>query len=326
MLEIAYNLKSFKLFEGDTSVSTIAELFERVVAILAHRVLDRARKGLFQAYLTERDELLFVRGRIDIRESLKHAMHGQPYLDCEFQQLTHDLEDNQILLWTLYRVSRAGLQRAEVIQAVRQAYRVLSGVVKLTEKKVEHCLNRFYHRLNDDYRLLHGLCRLLLEHIGPDTKLGDRAFLPFQLDMPNLFELFVAEWLKQNALEKWDVAAHHSVKLKSNAELTFDIDLLLRDKELGRSIAVLDTKYKGITQPTSSDIQQVIAYAVEMGVDRAFLVYPGKNSPPITAQVGNIEVSCLSFDVSTNLALAGASFRPGPRFGAGKRMLPADPR
>src|SRR5262249_50890435 len=99
MLEVAYNLKSFALLEGETSVNTIEELFERVASILAHRVLDRARKGLYQAYLTRRDDLAFVRGRIDIRESLKRSLHGSAYLHCEFQHLTHDLEDNQILLW-----------------------------------------------------------------------------------------------------------------------------------------------------------------------------------------------------------------------------------
>jgi 5-methylcytosine-specific restriction enzyme subunit McrC len=235
-------------------------------------------------------------------------MHGSPYLHCEFQRLTHDLEDNQILLWTLYRISRAGLQRPEVIRAVRQAYRVLSGTVKLTEKGAEDCIKRFYHRLNDDYRLLHGLCRLLLEHLGPDINLGDRVFLPFQLDIPILFELFVAEWLKQNAPQEWIVAAHHDVTLKANAELTFNIDLLLKDKQSGCSIAVLDTKYKATKYPTATDIQQVVAYAVEMGVNRAFLVYPGKNSQAIKAQVGDIEVNSVSFDLSTNLTEAGLSF------------------
>src|SRR5262245_48284884 len=142
MLEVAYNLKSFALLEGETNINTIEELFERVASILAHRVLDRARKGLHQAYLTERDDLAFVRGRVDIRESLKRSLQGSAYLHCEFQHLTHDLEDNQILLWTLHQTSRARLRRPEVAHAVRKAYRVLSGTVRLSKKGAEDCINR----------------------------------------------------------------------------------------------------------------------------------------------------------------------------------------
>ena len=81
-----------------------------------------------------------MRGRIDIRETLKRSLHGSVQVHCEFQQLTHDLEDNQILLWTLYQTSRAPLQRPEVIRAVRQAYRVLSGTVDHTPKYGADCV------------------------------------------------------------------------------------------------------------------------------------------------------------------------------------------
>jgi len=305
MLEVAYNLKSFALLEGETNVNTIEELFERVASILARRVLDRARKGLYQAYLFERDDLAFVRGRIDIRESLKRSLHGSAHLHCEFQQLTHDLGDNQILLWTLHQTSGARLRRPEVARAVRQAHRVLSGTVSLNEKVPEDCINRFYHRLNEDYRPLHGLCRLLLEHLGPDIEHGEHLFLPFRLNMPLHFEAFVAEWLKLHAPQAWLVTAQHEAKLKANAERTFRIDLILADKQSGQAFAVLDTKYKSSELPSEADIQQVVAYAVEIGVKRAFLLYPHSRSRPIHVRVGDIDVRSLEFDISCELNDAG---------------------
>jgi 5-methylcytosine-specific restriction enzyme subunit McrC len=307
MLETAYSLKSFQLLEGETNVETIEELFERVASILAHRVLDRARRGLYQAYLSEREPLTAVRGKIDVRESLRLYLGGSEKLFCEYQQLTHDLEDNQILLWTLYCVSRRGIRRPEVRRAVRQAYRVLVGVVGLSPKGHQDCINRLYHRLNDDYRSLHGLCRLLLEHMGPDISRGEALFLPFKLNMPLLFELFVAEWLKGNAPQQWIITAQHAAKLKASAELVFRIDLLLKDRMSGRAIAVLDTKYKSTEVPTEADIQQAVAYAVEMGVKNAFLVYPNIVSP-VRALIGEIDVRSVSFDISSQLDSAGLKF------------------
>jgi 5-methylcytosine-specific restriction endonuclease McrBC regulatory subunit McrC len=113
--------------------------------------------------------------------------------------------------------------------------------------------------------------------------------------------------LKQHAPQDWLFTPQYEAKLKANAELTFRIDLLLKNRSLGTSIAVLDTKYKSAEVPNESDIQQVVAYAVETGVKRAFLLYPRRQSKPIKARVGDIEVGSLSFDLSSELNQAGNS-------------------
>ena len=53
MLEVAYNLSSFHLFEGDIEIESIEDIYERIVSILARRVIDRARKGLYRSYVGE---------------------------------------------------------------------------------------------------------------------------------------------------------------------------------------------------------------------------------------------------------------------------------
>jgi 5-methylcytosine-specific restriction enzyme subunit McrC len=283
----------------------VAGLFERIASILSNRVLERARKGLHQAYVGRHEDLLSVRGRIDIRESLRRVPPTSGRLPCEFQELTPDLEDNQLLFWTLHRVARFGLQRDQVQKTVQRACRVLAGTVSLQEKLPSDCIGRWYHRLNDDYRPMHGLCHLLLDHLGPDILVGERQFLPFVLDMPMLFESFVAEWLKQAAPEPWLFKAQHRAKLKSTADLSFRIDLILRDRMTGNALAVFDTKYKLSEAPTESDVQQVVAYAVEMGVDRAFLIYPSAHSQHIKAQIGHIQVDSLICDLALGGHAAG---------------------
>ena len=61
MLEYAYQLKSFKLFEGVVDVAVIEDFSERLASILARRVLDRVRKGLYSSYIKQEDDLPFVR-------------------------------------------------------------------------------------------------------------------------------------------------------------------------------------------------------------------------------------------------------------------------
>jgi 5-methylcytosine-specific restriction enzyme subunit McrC len=307
MLEYAYKLKSFRILEGIIDTETIDDLFERLASILARRVLDRARKGLLQGYLQETDSLSFVRGRIQIVQTLRNASRGSPQLYCEYEEHTIDLEDNRILAWTLYCLRRLQFKRLSVQREVRQAYLVLAGSITLEQKDAQDCVERFYHRLNKDYEPMHGLCRLFLEHLGPGISAGERLSLPFMLYMPKLFETFVAEWLKENMPSDIAVDPHYGVKLESTVELRFDMDILLRHKSTGKVLAVLDTKYKREMQPNEEDISKVVAYAVQMNAPLAILIYPSTLSHPTRTKVGDIVVQTVVFDIN-NDDLGGASF------------------
>src|SRR5450759_4435745 len=298
MLEVAYKLKAFNILEGETAVESLEEIYERIASILAKRVNDRFRKGLYRGYLEKSEDLEYVRGRVDIRGNIRNALLTAPRLRCRYEELTADLEENRILLWALYLASRIGLTRDEVKRQVRQAYRNLIGAVSLEPRSARDCIGRFYHRLNDDYKPMHGLCRFLIEHAGPGTNIGSHEFLPFSVDMPKLFEEFVAEWLDEKLPEKLKVDHQFHVQLNANADLSFRIDLVLRDRMSGRALAVIDVKYKIAEQPSESDIQQVVAYAVELGVSRAHLVYPFSLSQPVEVKIGNVKVSTIGIDLS----------------------------
>ena len=193
MLEVAYDLQSFELLKGETTIGSLEDLFERVVSILARRVLDRVRRGCHQEYVEHVDDLVWVRGRVDTRGNLRNVVRKNPAVRCRFEDLTPELEDNEILLWTLFVASRFYLRRPEIAEQVRRAYRAMAGAIPLVEKSPQSCIARLYTRLNDDYRVMHGLSRLLLEHAGPHLAGGTRTFIPFCLDMPTLFEIVRGE-------------------------------------------------------------------------------------------------------------------------------------
>lgn len=308
MLEIAYNLKTFRLFEGETAVKTIDELFERIVSILADRINDRVRRGLYREYVEKSEDLAYVRGRIDIRGNIANVLRNDPALRCRFEELTADLEENQILLYALHLASRIRLTRLDVAQKVRRAYRALVGTVQLTEFKAQDCINRFYNRLNDDYRPIHGLCRLIFEHAGPTVERGGSAFLPFALNMPVLFESFVAKWLQGHVPPEFRVREQFTTRLKANAEMSFRIDIVIEEKASRKPLLVLDAKYKDAVLPQESDVQQVVAYAVERGVTGAALVFPKALASPFSAQIGPISVEAISYNLAGVLEESGEAF------------------
>jgi 5-methylcytosine-specific restriction endonuclease McrBC regulatory subunit McrC len=114
-----------------------------------------------------------------------------------------------------------------------------------------------------------------------------------------LFEEFVAKWLDERLPENLKVDPQFHVRLNANADLSFIIDLVLRDRSNGQALAVIDVKYKIAEQPSEGDIQQVVAYAVELGVSKAHLAYPFLPSHPVEVKIGNVMVSTIGIDLSS---------------------------
>jgi 5-methylcytosine-specific restriction enzyme subunit McrC len=300
MLEYAYGLKSFQFLDGRVELKKIDDLFEELASVLSKMVLERNRKGLYRDYVRREEPLPYIKGRILIRKSLKSSVRGAINLDCEYDENTADIMDNRILAWTLYRIPRLNIQREEIRRQVGRAYRAISGSVDVNHVNSTDCINRFYHRLNEDYRPMHALCRFFLEQCGPMTDNGDHEFLPFVLNMPILFESFVAEWLRANLPSEMQLKSQFWADLDSEGILSFRIDLVIEDIASGKVLAVLDTKYKRPAMPSQQDITQIIAYAVRMGTDKAFLIYPSVATNIMDFKTGDINVGSLIFDISKN--------------------------
>jgi 5-methylcytosine-specific restriction enzyme subunit McrC len=303
MIDYAYNLK-IKFPQGSIQCQSLQESYERLGNILAQKILERCRKGLYRDYLSKTERLAYIRGRVDLRSALQKPWDVK--LKCHYNEQTGDIEDNQILAWTLFIISRSGLCDESVSSTVRKAFHALQGFVTLKHFKSEACIDRNYHRLNEDYQLLHALCRFFLDNTGPSHESGDREMLPFLIDMANLYEQFVAEWLKANTPKGFFVKQQHRVTHDQNY---FDrIDLLLGDSETKKVQYVLDTKYKYPDKVGSNDRHQIVAYANALKCQNAILIYPQNLQQPLDIKYDDIRVRSLTFSLDSDLHEAGKTF------------------
>jgi 5-methylcytosine-specific restriction enzyme subunit McrC len=143
------------------------------------------------------------------------------------------------------------------------------------ERMPERLGNRHYHRLNDDYRPIHELCRMFLSYMSISEDVGTFAFRGFLLDMNVLFEQFV-----QKAFERILQRGAMRVEIQRPRKLSMnpagpDIkpDVVVRERE--SVIVIADAKYKGDEGvPRNPDIYQVITYGTVLRCDCVFLLYP----------------------------------------------------
>ncbi|NLD38444.1 MAG: restriction endonuclease [Desulfatiglans sp.] len=307
MLEYAYDLKSFKLLEGHYESNSIRDFYERLATVLAERVLKRIRQGLYRTYIEEHTSLSFVRGKLDLGVLCSSPVRSR--VVCYSEDHTLDIEDNQILAWTLHNIVRSGLlTREKPLNVARKADRILRNSISLKCFTGIGCANRTYNRLNADYEILHKLCRFFLDNTGPTQDTGGHSMIPFLVDMAHLFELFVSRWLEEKIDSRYLVQRQESLYIGKQSTLRMQMDILISDRQSQKPLCVLDTKYKRDNSVSPSDYYQVVAYADAVSCQQAALIYPSESLVPFDAKPGGIRVRTIVFDLGTDLDDAGKKF------------------
>ena len=131
---------------------------------------------------------------------------------------------------------------------------------------------------------------------------------PFTLHMPNLFESFVAEWLRSNMDSGMYISPQYKATLDDDGRFLFRIDLVLVDAKSEKILAVMDTKYKRESRPSEEDIKDIVAYAARMKTACGILIYPSVHTENINLRVGNINVRSLNLDLADNPEDGGRRF------------------
>ena len=120
--------KGFK-FPELVNFHTLQDFFNSLASLLATQVLEKCRRGLYRSYISQNATLGYVRGRIDIPKAIQKPW--QIKIPCQYQENTHDNEDNQIIFYTLHRILRSQLCTENTQTKVNKAFHALQGYVNL---------------------------------------------------------------------------------------------------------------------------------------------------------------------------------------------------
>jgi 5-methylcytosine-specific restriction enzyme subunit McrC len=294
MLVYAKKVSSLRWWQGEITCDTIEQIFEVFATELVQRVEARWHRGMCWDYEPCEDRGSPIRGRIigpDYRNSwgvkFRYATGGP---DCS---------DNQILLWTLYCMRSMPWSR-ELKMDIERIFHQLRADISLAPSCIQELGARKYNRRQSDYHAMHLLCRFLLEGIAPRIRQGPWPSMPFSIHMASLFEECISLWLVTTLAGLWKIERQWELGLEGSATLSFRIDLAVFDRDGGNPLAVIDTKYKLDHEPATGDIQQVVAYAVRLGVDTAILVYPHEEIRAVSLRIGDVAVFSIGLDLSAD--------------------------
>jgi 5-methylcytosine-specific restriction enzyme subunit McrC len=311
MIEYTYKIRAAQYLEGIFCMDSLTNLFDQLALDLSKRVHDRVRKGLYQDYITKIEDMNYLRGRLDQVATMRNYMRGDTRFTCEYQEHTPDIEENTIVAWTLFKVSKFGIKDEYAKNEIRKAYHVLRNTVTVKKHSSQDCLNVTYNRLNEDYRYIHRLCQFFLDQVTTETDEDKKSYIPITLSMKVLFRSFVAEWIRSNLPRDLALRVKERTDIEPHWGIKDEMDIVIYDADTSVPKYLVSTIYNPEKDDIKNDIYRGVSLAVRRGCNQVVLVYPHFLENSVDTNIGKITIKAIPFPLEGDLNKAGRRFLEG---------------
>ena len=277
--------------------SALPDVLALALASHARRAFAR---GLLHGYRVEEDALHTVRGRIRFNEQIRRRFGVPLPIEVQYDDFTDDILVNQLVKAAAYRLIRLHLRSLKARVGMGWIAGMLDNVSS-SEFPPNSVQEVRFDRLNEHYRGVVELSRLILKHSEFETSRGAIRASGFLIDMNILFQEFVTVALREalGASER-SFGERNIASLDTNNRVNLRPDLVWRDGST--CVFVGDAKYKNITGKAvpESDIYQMLAYVTALNLQGGLLVYAKGEADAATYHIRHadktIEVVALDID------------------------------
>ena len=275
----------------------------RVVVHAYVTALDRAlSRGMRREYREEREDLVGIRGRIDIA-TLSRRPFVSTRIPCVFDEYTPDTGLNRLLLAAVRRCARVPGVAGSDRTALRRCAAALDGVGE-DRSPLDWYEKWTPTRLDRHFEQAARLAALILRNMTITESAGATRSPTFLVNMNALVEKYVEIRLRDALHGVLDVTAQLSTTLDMEGRVAMRPDLLLSRR--GNPVLVADVKYKAVeslAEVSRADLYQVTSYATALGLHSAALITCGTEPAlpeQVTVRESGVRIRVLPLDLSGN--------------------------
>lgn len=255
-------------------------LHDFLAIALAFQARKAFARGLLHGYRTEEEALYTVRGRIRFDEQLRRRFSIPLPVEVRYDEFTNDVLPNRLVKAAAYRLGRTRLRSARARRELGWLAAMLEEVSLVEFRSINVPAVR-YDRLNEHYRNVVELSRLILRHGAFESGRGAVRASGFLMDMNVVFQEFVTVALRETLGLSPAVFGEKAIpSLDDGGRIHLRPDLTWWD---GRScVFVGDAKYKRITHANvpNADLYQLLAYATALELPGGLLIYAEGEAEP----------------------------------------------
>ncbi|MHA1972497.1 MAG: McrC family protein [Candidatus Hodarchaeales archaeon] len=271
----------------ETEISRLTErkssqIFEILIYLYAKNLLETLGKNYYRDYQLCEDNLFYVKGRISFQENIKQNHVNKHRVYCHYSEFTDNVLLNQIFRYTTLLLTQITVNQENYVMLKKISF-ILSDV-ELIQIKPEDFQKIRLNRLNQCYEPLLQLAKIFITEGSIELFNNNLETYTFVFQMEQLFEEFIAEFIRRNrrklGLVGVDIRVQdRSKKLVDAPRRLFTLRpdiLLMKD---GRKL-IIDTKYKELNYEdrrdgvSPADMYQMLAYGVKHECNDCVLLYP----------------------------------------------------
>ena len=283
LLQLTKKLK-FKEVELAKLCKHTDSMLEIFIKLFADNLLELLQNDYRRNYVSQEDNLKFVKGKINFTKHLLHNYIDKSKLYCNYDEYESNILLNQLLKATVKKCISTTKSSFGILQKCDQ---LLSDVDTKRFNNPNICERVKFTRLNQKYEYVFNLAKLLLFGHSPKLSNNDNHTFSIMFDMNELFEKAIFEILKSNK-DDFGITTIQAQKPQktifdkdSVANFTMKPDIYIEKKD-GSKI-IIDTKYKLIErirsdykssqkQVSQRDVYQMFAYSQYYKTERCILL------------------------------------------------------
>ncbi len=219
-------------------------------------------RGLLHGYREEEQALRTVRGRIRVDEQMRRRPGIAIPVEVRYDEFTDDILANRLVKAAVHRLGRMQLRARNARRRLGRVDGMLDNV-----SRVEFVPNAVpevrFDRLNEHYREVTALSRLVLRHSAFESRRGEVRAAGFLMDMNDVFQEFVTQALR----EALGVSPRMFGEMETSS-LDYANRVNLRPDlvwwHAGDRVFVGDAKYKNITggKVPNADLYQLLVWYI----------------------------------------------------------------
>ena len=256
MLSYAFTALNPSVFE-DVEKEEFEDIHNLFAAILAKGISHQLKQGLYREYMNKNEDLSVIRGKIDMSGTIKMRIARQHLITCDYDELSENNFLNQILKTTVMILLRHAEVSTEYKDMLKKEMLFFSNVDVIEPASIRWTAIRF-RRNNQTYRMLIGICQLILEGMLLTTEEGEYKLASFldEQRMCRLSEKFILEYYIKHFSRLNANASQISWKLDDGVGTMLPImqtDITLSDDE----VLIIDTKYYSRTTQENNEVQKI---------------------------------------------------------------------
>lgn len=230
-------------------------------------------RGLLHGYREEEDALQTVRGRIRLEEQIRRRFGIGLPVEVRYDEFTDDILENRLVKAAVSQLSMMRLRSMKARRGLSWVAGMLEQVSP-TEFGPNDVPEIGFDRLNEHYRGVVGLARLVLRHSAFQSGRGNVRASGFLMNMNDLFEEFVTVALREAlGVSEQTLLSNKGLKLDEDGAVDIKPDLSWWDGTTCSFVG--DAKYKNLTgrRVPTADLFQLLAYATAHDLPGGLLVY-----------------------------------------------------